>query len=222
MAMGQKTQALRDLLLAGRLYNRAKGQVIQTTESEKTFNLIKSGYIKRYLISNSGTLGVQTIYGPSDFFSITQVYKVLFKKDPNEGPEIYYYEAMANTEIYSIDILTLVEAAKQNQVLYRDFLLVAGNRLSSTLHGLENLTMRTAYKRVAHQLLYFARRFGEKKLGGQKIALPLTHQDIADVLSLTRETVSMSMVQLREKKLIVTNRYITIPSLKKLQDEAYN
>lgn len=222
MILGQKKHSLHDLLRNGRFYNRAKGQVIQTTESEKNFNLIKSGYVKRYLISNAGTLGVEVIYGPGDFFSITQVYKVLFNKDLNEGPEIFYYEAMTNTEIYSVNITVLVEAAEKNLVLYKDFFKVAGDRLYSTLHGLENLTMKTAHKRVAHQLHYFAKRFGAKKLtGGIKISLPLTHQDIADVLSLTRETVSMSMVQLRQQKLIKTGRHIVIPNLKKLEEEAY-
>ncbi len=216
-----KTEALHELMQTGKLYKRTKGQVIQTTENEKAFYLVKSGYIKRYMISNSGSLGVQVIYGPGDFFSITQVFKVMFGRDVTDSPEIFYYEAVNSAEIYAMPIDDLLAKAKTNQLLYRDFFLVSGNRLHSTLHGLENMTMKNSYKRVAHHLYYFAKRFGERKTDGTKISLPLTHQDIADMLSLTRETVSMNMVQLRNNKLIKTGRLIVVPDMEKLQEEAY-
>lgn len=222
MAMGLKTVALHELMMNGKLYNRTKGQVIQTTENEKAFYLVKSGYVKRYMISNSGSLGVQVVYGPGDFFSITQVFKMLFGRDVNDSPEVFYYEAVNSAEIYSMPIEDLLAEAEKNQLIYKDFFLVSGNRLHSTLHGLENMTMKNSYKRVAHHIYYFARRFGEKKASGTKINIPLTHQDIADMLSLTRETVSMNMVQLRNKKLIKPGRYLVIPNMEKLSDEAYS
>jgi CRP-like cAMP-binding protein len=99
---------------------------------------------------------------------------------------------------------------------------ISGKRLHSTLHGLENLTLKSSYFRVAHELLYMAQRFGEQTEKGVKILIPLTHQDLADILSLTRETVSTCMVQLREKGLITTNRNIVVKDLGKLEKEAYS
>lgn len=220
--MGLKTSALQELMLTGKLYSRAKGQVIQTTENEKSFYLVKSGYIKRYMISNSGSLGVQVIYGPGDFFSVTQIFKMLFERDISDSPEVFYYEAVSDAEIYSMDIDILIKEAAGNPILYKDFFMISGNRLHSTLHGLENIMMKSSYNRVAHHLVYFAKHFGQKKSTGTKIGIPLTHQDIADMLSLTRETVSMSMIQLRKKRLIKSNRYIVVPDLSKLEEEAYN
>jgi CRP-like cAMP-binding protein len=66
-----------------------------------------------------------------------------------------------------------------------------------------------------------AERFGQKGVSGIKISVPLTHQDIGDILSLTRETVSTSMVQLRKKNLIKTNKSILVPNIEALRDEAY-
>lgn len=215
------SEELQDLLRHGRKFQRSKGQVLQTTTDQKNFNFLTKGYIKRYLISNEGTLGVEVIYGPGDIFPITLAFKGIFKHDINEGPEVFYYEAMTEVTLYAIDIRTLTDTVKQNPRLYRELFLECGKRLHSTLHGLENLTLKNSYKRVAHQIHYLAYRFGEKKLGGIKIAVPLTHQDIADILSLTRETVSMCMVQLRDQKLIVPGRHILVPNPKKLQDEAH-
>lgn len=210
------------VLLKGRQYKIPKGQIIQSTDDRRVFNLVANGYVKRYLISNEGTYGVQVVYGPGDIFPITLAFSALFSRDINEGPETYYYEAMTEIELYTLDESDVVKAVEKDPILYRDLFAICGNRLHSTLQGLENLTLKTSYQRVAHELLYMAKKFGEKKAGGTEIVVPLTHQDIADILSLTRETVSTAMVQLRKKKLINTGKGIVVPDIEKLADEAFN
>ena len=212
---------LLELIQSGRRYKLSKGQMIQSTEGLKSIHLIKSGFVKRYLISNDGNLAIQVLYGPGYIFPVTLAFQALLDQEIYEGPEIYYYEAMTDTELYRLDETTLVEAVKSNPGLYKDLFSVAGRRLHATLHGLENLTLRTSYKRVAHELAYLALEFGEQKGSSVELSLPLTHQDLANILSVTRETVSTCMVDLREKGLIKTNRNIVIPDLRKLQNEAY-
>jgi CRP/FNR family transcriptional regulator len=216
------SKELHELLLTGRRSKRSKGQIIQSTEGQRTINLVSSGFIKRYLISNTGNLGVEVIYGEGDIFPLTLMFKTLFDQDIYEGPEVYYYEAMSETQIYSIDISTLAENVEKNPLLYRDLLSESGKRLHSTLNGLENLALRTSHKRVAHQLVYFANQFGEKRASGIKINIPLTHQDLADILSLTRETVSTCIAKLREEKLIKTGKNIIVPNIEKLKEEAHS
>ena len=215
------SSGLGTLLLKGRHYKLPKGQIIQTTEDRRVFNLLHSGYVKRYLIANDGSYGVQVIYGPGDFFPVTLAYSALFDRAINEGPETYYYEAMTNSDIYTIDESALKEATEKDPVIYKELFYLAGQRLHWALHGLENLALGNSYHRVAHEVLYLANKFGEKKIYGTKISVPLTHQDLADILSLTRETVSTCMVQLRKKHLIINTRGIIVPNLKKLEAEAH-
>ncbi len=213
---------LTGLLLKGRQYKIPKGQIIQSTEDRRVFNLLSKGYVKRYLISNDGTYGVQVLYGPQDIFPITLAFSAVFDRDINESPETYYYEAMTDVEIYTVDEVVLKEAVDSNPILYKDLFAIAGERLHSTLHGLENLTLSNSYHRVAHEIVYIAKRFGKKSSKGLTIEVSLTHQDLADILSLTRETVSTAMVQLRKNKLIVTDKNILVPDLEKLEDEAHD
>lgn len=217
-----RPEKFHELMLKGRAYKLSKGQIIQSTEDRRVFNLISKGYVKRYLISNDGSLGVQVIYGPGDIFPITLAFNVFYGFEITESREVFYYETMTDTEIHTVDELTLKDQVAADPSLYRDLMYVSGQRLHSTLHGLENLTLKSSYKRVAHELLYLAERFGEKKPGGVKICLPLTHQDLADILSLTRETVSTGMVELRKKKLLKTDKNIIIPNMEKLEEEAYS
>lgn len=213
---------LRTLLLSGRRHKLSKKQILQSTEDRQVINLVRSGYIKRYLIANDGTLGVQVVYGPGSIFPVTLALKVLFKQEMYSR-EVFYYEAMSDAEVYTIDISVLAKAVESNPVLYKDLLEETGKRLNSTLQGLENLTLKSSYKRVAHQLAYFASRFGEKTDSGLRIDVSLTHQDLANILSLTRETVSTCMSDLREKGLIKTDKQkIIVTSLAKLEKLAYS
>lgn len=60
-----------------------------------------------------------------------------------------------------------------------------------------------SYHRVIVALVLAAKRFGVKgKKGLNIIKLPLTHQEIADIAGITRETVSLAMVKLENKKII--------------------
>jgi len=214
--------AFKDFLLKGRQYKIPKGQIIQTTDDRRVFNLLQSGFVKRYLISNDGSYGVQVIYGPDDIFPITLAFSAVFDRNLNESPETYYYEAMTEVELSTVDEATLKEAMEQNPLLYKDLFAICGVRLHSTLHGLENLTLSNAYHRVAHEVLFLAKKYGVKNTKGTEIQVPLTHQDLADILSLTRETVSTAMVQLRKKQLIITDKNIIIPDMGKLEAEAHD
>ncbi len=213
---------LKDMMLDGRKLKLAKNQIIQSTDDRRVFNYIREGYVKRYLIRNDGSLGVQVIYRPGDVFPITLAFSVLFDQSISESPETYYYETMTEAEIYTINEITLKEKVDADPTLYKDLMGVSGKRLHSTLHGLENVTLKTSYFRVAHEILYMAQRFGEKKGIGARVLIPLTHQDLADILSLTRETVSTAIVQLRKNKLITTEKYIFVPNMEKLEQEVHD
>ncbi len=216
------SEKFNDFLLKGRQYKIPKGQIIQSTDDRRVFNLLKSGFVKRYLISNDGSYGVQVIYGPRDMFPITLAFSAIFNRELNESPETYYYEAMTDVELYTVDEDTLKQAVQADPELYKDLFAICGVRLHSTLHGLENLTLSNSYHRVAHEILFLAKKFGVKKAAGTEIQVQLTHQDLADILSLTRETVSTAMVQLRKQGLINTTNNILVPDMAKLEEEAHD
>ena len=216
------SDGLKDIMLAGDRRKFPKGHILQSTDERFIFNFVLSGYVKRYLIRNDGSLGVQVIYGPNDLFPITLAFSMLFDRPVSESKETYYYEAMTPLTVYSLGKDQFNEAVRKDPQLYRGLLAISGKRLHSTLHGLENLTLGNAYRRVAHELLYMAQRFGEEQPGGGiKVAIPLTHQDLADILSLTRETVSVNMARLRQKKLLKSGRNVIIPDIKALEAEAF-
>jgi CRP-like cAMP-binding protein len=215
------SQRLTALLKTGRHYNVSKGGVVFNSTDNRTLQLVERGYIKRYQITNNGAYSIQSIYGPHDIFPLTNIIKTLLGKKLYEGPETYFYEAISNARLYRLDLDAVVKAVDQDPLLYRDLLGVAAERLQSNIQQLENLSLPIYYQRVAHQLWFFCNKFSIKDEKGAKLEIPLTHQDLADILSTTRETVSVCMSKLKKEGLIVPGRYLYIPDYEKLKRKAF-
>jgi len=221
MSYSQVESPLYKLLLAGKHLKLPKGQVVNAFDST-AINLIKSGYIKRYLITKEGTKSIQVIYGPKDIFPLTPVYKAVYKMDIYSGPEQYYYESMTPIEIFSLGQAELDIAMVSNPIIYQDLFYAAGLRLNSYIHRLESMSLRVANKKVAHQLLYLARIFGSSTTKGSiTIMVPLTHQDLADVLNLARETVTHCLLRLQQKGLINISKNIVVLDIDGLNQAAH-
>ncbi len=195
---------LYQLLLDGKQFTLPKGQVVNALDDVAMLNLLKSGYIKRYLITNDGSQSIQVIYGPNEIFPLTPVYQTIYKMDIYRGPELYYYEAMTEIQICSISQDRLQSATDEDPMIYKDLLYAAGVRLNSYIHRLESVSLRIANRKVAYQLIYLADKFGQKTPEGTTIMMPLTHQTLADVLNLARETVTHCISHLQDKKIIRT------------------
>lgn len=213
--------ALARILLEGKHYKLPKNQLVHVFDDRMMLSIIKTGYIKRYLITDDGNKSVQSIYGPGDIFPLTPVYKALFDYDIYKGDEVYYYETISESNVYSISQVSLKEAINENPSLYQDLLVVSGDRLGSNIQRLENMALGSAHNRVAHQLAYYADKFGKTSNRGVEILLPLTHQTLASILNLARETVTHSLVRLQEKGLIVSDKNIIVPNVDALKRDAH-
>lgn len=217
-----KDNQLHQLLLLGTRQKVTRKQIMQSSADRQVVNIVISGFIKRYEIGNDGTISVQIIYGKGDVFPLTVAYRNLFNQSLYIGPEVFYYEAMCPSEVASIDENTLVEAVRQEPMMYANLMQEAGAHLEWCVMRLENLSLKTSYKRLAHIIWYLSTRFSRQINDKTVLNTPLTHQDLADNLSLTRETVSMNMGELKSKKLIKTGKYIVINDVEKLKEEAYS
>jgi CRP-like cAMP-binding protein len=88
----KKYSNFNDLMLdSGRLIKHTRRQVLQTSDSQRAFYLVKNGYIKRYLIMNDGSLSTDLVYGPGDVFSLMLIFRVLYDREILDSPEIRRY-----------------------------------------------------------------------------------------------------------------------------------
>ena len=79
------------------------------------------------------------------------------------------------------------------------------------LTRIDHLEIPRAYDRVLQRLLFFAKRFGTKKQDEIVINIPITHETIAESLSISRETTSRIMKRLKDEGFIhYANHSITL------------
>ncbi len=91
--------------------------------------------------------------------------------------------------------------------------LMAKRRLDLE-NKLETLVFRDVTSKLAELLLNLASEYGVEESRGTLIALKITHQELANLIGSTRETVSLTLSQFKQKdmlttegrKVIVTNR----------------
>ncbi len=214
---------LREVIVKhGREFTVRKNQVFQSTDHREVFTLIVEGYIKRYSITKDGSQSIQSIYGPGFLYPLTLFFNNMLNQKIYTGRESYYYETMVPSKLYTIDIETLKNFINVDPTLYKEILQVAGRRFHSNIHNLENLSLDNVYKRLAHSIAHYAEVFGVETNHGIKIEVPLRQQDFASILDVARETVSLNMKLLRQKKLIKGTMNIIVVDYEKLLDEAYS
>lgn len=183
-----------------------KGHALYFSDDTTTIAIIDSGYVKRYLITNDGSQSIQAIYGPGDIFPLTPIFRILFDQALYTGQETLYYETMTPVTLHAMSKEAFKEIVASDPSLYKDLMSVCGVRLRSNIQRLENMALKSALKQVAHQLVFMAEQFGTPNPDGTiTIEVPLTHQTIANSLSLARETVTQAINRLVERELIQTD-----------------
>jgi len=222
MSTQSRAPLLQALFKKGKLGHFARAEAIGSTEDNNTISLILKGYIKRYMIRNDGTLGVQIIYGPEDVFSLTGVFQLLFGQSLYDGPETYYYSAISDTTVLSLTPDVFIAEVQRNPLLYKELLGEAGHHLHACVHSIENMSIHRVEARVAHQLSYLFTEFGKRNQRSTRLDLALTHQDLADILGVTRASVTLAIGQLRKKELLLPARNLAAPNLQALSEEAYS
>lgn len=217
-----RSSALYRELIEGRKLLVRKNQVFQTTDYRESLTLISQGYVKRYKINNSGSESIQGIYGPDDIFPVTWMLKVLLGLKVYDGPETFYYETMTDAVVHTISQEALEDLAKNDPGFYKTISYIAGVRLKTYIHNFENISLQGTEKRLAHQLYFHAKHFGTKTSKGTKILVPFKQKDLASLIDVTRETVSVNLKTLRERKLVDTGSFITVKDLEGLENLAYS
>jgi CRP/FNR family transcriptional regulator, anaerobic regulatory protein len=214
-----RSPRLHQLLMQGRLLRYKRNEVLASTKDKHGIMMIRKGYVKRYFIGSDGSLGVQIIYGPQDVFSFTKIFELLLGQSIYDGPETYYYQTMTDTQLYVLSKDQFTDAIQRDPLLYRELFSEVGRHLKTCVHRIENISLANAYAQVAHEILFSAKEFGIPAADG--VRLPLTHQDIADILGTTRETVTKAIVRLRNEGIVDNTRHLRVLDYEGLERAAY-
>ncbi len=192
-----------------------KGEIIIRAEDVPAgVFYITKGFVRFYSLDEDGKELTLNIFKPGSYFPMTWAL--------GDMENLYFYEAMAPTELWKSPKKEVLEFIKSEP----EVLFELTRRLMVGLGGLvirmEYLLRGNAYQKTCSVLELSARRFGKSGKNDEIIIdFPLTHQEIANLAGLTRETASIELKKLENSGLVSRKkRTWIIKDFKKLKSEA--
>lgn len=176
---------------------------------------IIDGIVKAYNITSTGEEQIIALSSPHDIVPESWVM--------GEAPVAYYfYEAFIDTDVYIIPREELGKEIQNDPELTRLMLnrfmkLYVGSRMH--INALEQPKSRD---KLVHLLYYLISRFGKNDGDTSRIELRLTHQTLANMIGVTRETIAVELSRLRKEKVVTYKQqtyFVSKPRLLKLRNE---
>jgi CRP/FNR family transcriptional regulator len=116
-------------------------------------------------------------------------------------------EALCDSRVLTISTSDLERIAAAQPRVSANLLAEVGNRLAATTSRLSGLAFQSVPARLAASLLELAERFGRVTPRGVRIDLRLTHGQLAEMTSTTRETLTKVAGWLRAEGVVTLGRH---------------
>lgn len=178
-----------------------KRTILFQGEIPRSAMVLQAGLIKVYGITTGGDQRTVTLLSAGDIFPVECVFD-------KSRVSLYYYEAITDCSVLSLPKTDFVAALENDSDLKNQvFQAYMAHYTSATMH-IYALEHSHAQEKLVYILQYLVARFGEKQPDGlTKIGLRLSHQDIAEMVGLTRETTAVELHRLKDKGLIDYQRF---------------
>lgn len=179
-------------------------EIIIPGDNNKFVYYLEEGHVASYALDEEGNEITLNIYKKGNIFPISEV----LANRVND----FFFEALEKVKTRKIPSKEFLTYIKND----RELLFQLTQNLSI---GLEGFMIRTLYlirtdarKKVASALVMMARRFGEPVTNDNTItiSLPQTHEDIARLAGVSRETVSIEMKKMQDEGLLERNGKTTL------------
>ena len=194
-----------------RSYKKGEMLIRSDDDPQGIFCLTK-GYVRQYAISRAGIELTLHILKPISYFPM--VWAI------NGTPNVYNFEALTDVEVGRAPRDEVVNFIKDKPKVIFELMSELLEDYAESLTRVEHLVFSDAYRRVISVLLYIAKHFGENNDKQIIISNRFTHQDIATLVGVARETASNEIAKLEKKGLIeYSDRLIVFNNIRNMELE---
>jgi CRP-like cAMP-binding protein len=173
--------------------------------------LLGTGRVRIYHNTSDGKQALLAIIDPGELFGELSLVQA--------GRREEFAEAMEQSTVVLIpraDVHRLMEELPNFSI---GITKLIGLRLQHVERRLKSLLFRTNRERVVHLLLELAEKYGAHTNDGIAIGIKLSHQDLANVIGSTRETVTVVLGNLQEEgSLLIKRQQLILTKVKRLAD----
>ena len=158
------------------------------------FFMILDGRIKVTILGDDGREVILSLLGPGDFFGEM----ALLDNEPRSATAI----AVEDSELLSLHRTDFQSVLADNKSITVGLIRVLTSRLRKANHQISTLALLDVYGRVARVIVDMAREEGRRLKDGRIAFRRATHQEIANRIGTTRETVTRMLKDLERQGLI--------------------
>lgn len=175
-------------------YFERKSVIIQYDQPIDSTYYIVEGCVKIISHDSKGRERIHYLYGPGDFFPVTWLFgNTTFKIE---------FVAFSHVTVLRKSLMDTNTAFEREPY----GLLAIINQQTSAYDRIINLNMGSATQRVAYRILILCFKFGKKVGNHYLIDLPLTLQELADMVRLTREHAGTVIAELERNGCLIMGR----------------
>lgn len=161
--------------------------------------LLASGRAKICHLTAEGKQSILAFIEPGELFGELALLEPGEKRDE-------YAEALEKSTVVLIPAADLQELVERHPTVSLGITKLFGLRRKRIEQRLKNLLFLSNRERLTHLLLELAERYGKAFDDGIKLGIQLSHQDLANVIGSTRETVTVVLGELQQEGLIAIGR----------------
>jgi CRP-like cAMP-binding protein len=159
--------------------------------------LVNGGRVKVSKVTRDGKELTLAYRGPGEIFGETCLIE--------GGPREEMAEAMENALVTRIERPDFEQLLQQQASLGYRMTKILAQRRREVENKIENLVFKDVNSKLAELLLRLGTEYGVDDARGTLVALKITHQEMANLIGSTRETVSLTLAQFKRKGLIHTD-----------------
>lgn len=186
-----------------------KQSVYVPQEQSDSLLVVVSGRVKLYHITPDGKESLLAFIERGEVFGELSVLE--------ESARDEFAEAVTATQIVLIPGQIVRDLMAQRPALAMSITKLIGLRRRRLEQRMKSLLFRSTRDRLVHALLDLASQYGRSTQRGVYLDLRLSHQDLANMIGSTRESVTLLLGQLQyERLLFVEKRMITLVELDRL------
>lgn len=171
---------------------------------------VAQGFISVSAMNENGSQQLLWIAGRYDIVPA----ELLFSKSAPSG---FFYTALSDVTAYSVPKQDFLQHANEDIVFMSEIARGMSMHYDDLLYRLRSVEQTKAQHKIALTLLNLGKRFSAESIVNlYELGLELTHQDIADMVGMTRETTSLELGKLRKERYLTYNRGKLILFMEKL------